>query len=133
MRDEKKKVPPSKARYLQRNPIVSFHLPTDKREKLREMASEEGVTIATYVRRFLSDLTVRDDDMKKAREEGFSEGYDTGFETVRRRYEIRCPCSACEELITIEPGSPSHDSVIRALRRNLWGHAECMMRRTRHR
>jgi hypothetical protein len=133
MRNEKKKVPPSETRYLQRNPIVSFHLPADKRERLRRMASEDGVTIATYVRRFLSDLPVRDDDMKKAMEEGFSEGYDAGYETTRRRYEIRCPCSTCGELIAIEPGSHSHKSVIGALRRNLWGHPECMMRRTRYR
>jgi len=133
MNNERKKVPPSKVRYLQRNPIISFHLPADMLERLKRMSAEDGVTIATYVRNYLTDLTVRDDDLKKAREEAFSRGYDAGFATARRQFEIRCECSECGGLITVEPGSMTHHSVRIALRRNHWGHADCVNRRTRHR
>lgn len=75
MNNEKKRVPPSKVRYLKRNPVVSFHLPVDELEKLKKMATDDDVTIATYVRRLLSNLKVRDDDKEKARQEGYSQGY----------------------------------------------------------
>lgn len=133
MSDEKKKVPPSKARYLLRNPMVSFHLPAELLERLRKKATEDGVTIATYVRNYLTDLTVRDDDVKKAREDAFTEGYDAGFAAARRKYEIRCECFKCGGLITVEPGSTTHHSVRIALRRIHWGHADCVSKRACYR
>jgi hypothetical protein len=102
-------------------------------ERLKKKAAEDGVTIATYARNYLTDLTVRDDDLKKAREEAFSEGYDAGFAAARRKYEIRYECSECGGLITVEPGSETHHLVRIALRRNHWGYAGCVNRRMRYR
>jgi hypothetical protein len=119
---ETRKVPPSKIKYLQKNPVVSFHLPIDLRERLRGMAARDGVTIATYVKRLLNDLTVRDDDRGKA----WKEGYDNGFRKARERYEIRYRCPVCGEPITILPGTPCHRSIVENLSIEGWRHNKCM-------
>ncbi len=123
--NQTKRAPPSRVRYLQRNPVVSFHLPADLRDRLRAMAAEDGVTIAAYVKRFLSDLAARDDEKEKARREG----YRAGYEEARRRYEIRYRCSVCGGSMTIPPGSPCHNSIVRHLHKDGWGHHACVKAR----
>jgi hypothetical protein len=119
---ESRKVPPSKIKYLQKNPVVSFHLPIELRDKIRGMAVKDGVTVATYVKRFLSSLAVRDDDRERARQEG----YEAGFKAARKRFEICYQCSVCGGSITVLPGSPRHISIIRNTRIEGWGHGECV-------
>ncbi len=127
--NETNRVPPSKIRYLQRNPVVSFHLPADLLDRLRSMAAEDGVTIATYVRRFLSGLATRDDEKKQAREEG----YKAGYEDARRHYEIRYRCSVCGEFLTVSPESPCHNSIVKHLHDNRWAHDACARAQSRFR
>lgn len=120
---EPRKVPPSKIKYLQKNPVMSFHLPAETRDRLRGMAAKDGVTVATYVKRFLSGLAARDDNREKA----WHDGYEAGFRTARGRYEIRYRCSVCDEPITISPGSKLHMSIIRMMQDEGWRHTKCMV------
>jgi hypothetical protein len=126
---EMRKVPPSKIKYLQKNPVVSFHLPIELRDRLRGIAAKDGVTVATYVKRLLSDLTAREDDRGKA----WQEGYDAGFRTARERYEIRYRCPVCGESITILPGSPHHVSIVRNTQKEGWRHKKCMAVNSKYR
>lgn len=126
---ETRKVPPSKIKYLQKNPVVSFHLPTEMRDRLRGMAAKDGVTVATYVKRFLSGIIAKDDNREKA----WHDGYEAGFRTAREHYEIRYRCTVCEEPITILPGSPHHISIIRNTREEGWRHSKCTATKKRWR
>lgn len=126
---EPRKVPPSKIKYLQKNPVVSFHLPAEMRDRLRVMAAKDGATIATYVKRFLSGLAARDDDREKA----WLDGYEAGFRTARGSYEIRYRCPLCGEPITILPGSPHYVSIVRNTLKEGWRHKKCMAVNRRYR
>jgi hypothetical protein len=126
---ESRKVPPSKIKYLQKNPVVSFHLPLEMRDRLRGMAAKDGVTIATYVKRFLDGLAARDDNREKA----WHDGYEAGFRTARERYEIRYRCTVCDGPITVSPGSKLHTSLIRKTHDEGWRHMKCTAMNKRYR
>jgi hypothetical protein len=126
---EPRKVPPSKIKYLKKNPVVSFHLPAEMRDRLRVMATKDGVTVATYVKRILSGLAARDDDRGRA----WQEGYDAGFRTARVQYAINYRCPVCGKPVTILPGSAHHKSIARNTQEEGWRHKECMTANRRSR
>lgn len=60
------KYPPSKLRYMERNPYISFNMPLELKKKVEEICQLKGLTKAQLVKNFFFDITKAFDDLKQA-------------------------------------------------------------------
>ena len=60
------KYPPSKLRYMERNPYISFNMPLELKKKIEEICQLKGLTKAQLVKNFFFDITKVFDDLKQA-------------------------------------------------------------------
>ncbi len=60
------KYPPSKLRYMEKNPYISFNMSLELKEKIEEICRLKGLTKAQLVKNFFFDITKVFDDLKTA-------------------------------------------------------------------
>lgn len=129
-----KRTSPSKERYYLKNPSVSCRLPIESREKLRQMADKEGLTISAYMKKMLEGYIVGIEDLndaqlkgyemgvKEGHQRGFKVGYQNGlkagFEKAEEKYKINVVCANCSRLMTIKVGSYLHHEIIKFVKEN---------------
>jgi predicted transcriptional regulator len=112
---------PSQVRYLKKNPVVSFRLKKEEKEKLDKIADLEGKTPGQYVRDFLNGLVEKREKEKEIYDNGFKNGYEKG----KKDWQIWYPCNVCGQPIFIKPRSESHKDLARYMKSEGWGHTSC--------
>ena len=98
------KLYPAQIRYEMNNPIVSFRIPRQEHEKLKEIAKNSGRSLAALVRKQVSDASQATAAHKRGYEDGFQaakkdaetklqqareKGYEEGVQTANRNLEIK--------------------------------------------
>jgi len=58
--------PPSKLRYMARNPCITFNVSAEMKKKIEELCRVEGLSKAQLVKNFFFDITKAFDDLKQA-------------------------------------------------------------------
>jgi len=58
--------PPSKLRYMARNPCITFNVSAEMKKKIEEVCRVEGLSKARLVKNFFFDFTKAFDDLKQA-------------------------------------------------------------------
>ena len=53
MRKKKSKLYPTQIKYLAKNPIVSCHIPAEKKEELSQLAAKQNKTLSQFIRDLL--------------------------------------------------------------------------------
>jgi predicted DNA-binding protein len=95
-------------RYNAKNPPISIRVTAEERKKLVEMAEKDGVTISTYVKRFLQGLITSKEEVEDEMIGEYIRGKSDGYSEARKQFEITLPCGICGGPITLIPGSRSH-------------------------
>lgn len=115
-------VPPSKKRYDQAHPVISFRVSQKDYEVLKKTLETSGKSIGQFFREALG--TARRDTRiayKKGRRDGFKKGLSRG----KKRYRVVVPCRLCGREIPVvgkEMRLKAADSI---LNRKAWFHREC--------
>ena len=96
---KKRKISPSKARYLEKEPIVSFHVPAPIKRALEQQSEEASLSLAQLLLKIvtgeISAQILRERIIKNIIEEGKIEGY---IECKKLHEEIEnCSCESCFE------------------------------------
>lgn len=96
---KKRKIAPSKARYLEKEPIISFHVPIQIKKSLVEESEESSLSLAQLLLKMVtgevSAQNLRERTIKNIIEEGKIEGF---IECKKLHEEIEnCSCQACFE------------------------------------
>ena len=98
-----RKIPPSRVRYLEKEPIISFHVPVSVKKALIEESKKSGVSLSQTLLRMLtgemSAKNLRERTLKIISEEGKIEGRIAGYrECIAAHEEIEnCHCKSCVE------------------------------------
>ena len=79
-----KKKPPSKVRYDAKNPVMSFRLSHELKERLDQYVKGKGLSYADYIK---ETLDVREERDQSAWQEGYDEGYEYGEKSQEERVE----------------------------------------------
>ena len=116
-----KKDYPSQKRYLDKNPVVSFRLTKEEKEKLDAIADGEDMTPGQYVRNFLKGII----DEREKEHELYDRAFHDGLDEGEKVWQIWYYCNVCGEQIDIEPQSESHKKIIRLMKESRWGHKSC--------
>jgi len=114
---------PSRIRYEEQHPTVSFRLPKGLYDKLKSHISDRGISFADFIKEALGEQEAKlpGIDIGKIRREAYDEGYDKAFDD----WAIDFPCAVCRERLPITPNSDCHKAVKQFLKKN-WGHPECI-------
>ncbi len=128
--------PPSRVRYEQENPTISFRLPKELHEELRQLLRDSNRSFADLARGLLE---AQKPDWSRAHErgyedgfgegwqEGLKKGYAVGYDKAKKLYRVTYKCAICGEELEID--TPKEKSAAaRYLRNDNWGHADCHKR-----
>jgi len=128
MLKSKKKRTPSRIRYEQKHPTVSFRVSKELYDRLQTVKDAEGKSAADVLKVGLGLLEVKVVKGKEARRQGYEEGFEKGYEEAESLYKVTYPCKICRK--TIEVMSVKEKEAIKGyMLEHGWGHADCVNRR----
>lgn len=82
--------PPSRVKYEQSHPTVSFRIERQHYDQLMKLLSKSGQSIADFFKEALS-LQQSNTDLV------YEQGYEKGFGDAKEQYSVTFPCCICQE------------------------------------
>ena len=96
-----RKLYPSKIRYLNENPTITFRMKKEEKKRIQQMAKASGKSVSQLVRIALLN-----------QEGNFSEAFDNAYNKGMNEWAIWCFCWKCKKSIHIKPNSDDHKKII---------------------
>lgn len=121
----KKKKTPSRVKYEQKHPTVSFRVSKDLDDRLLAVKEVEGKSITDVLKVGLGLLEVKVRKEKEVRAQAYDEGYDEGYKDAEELYKVTYLCKICRK--TIEVMSVKEKEAIKGYMHG-WAHAKCISR-----
>jgi hypothetical protein len=110
--------PPSRIRYEQNNPTISFRVDRDTYDLLQQRLKDLGVSFAGFVKESLGLIHADIDEVKQA-------AWDEGYSQAMEEYQSWYFCNICGKRIDMKPNSDSHKAMIGYMKDHGWAHAGC--------
>ena len=124
MAKSKKCKTPSRIRYEQRHPTISFRVSKELYERLQKAKQTEGKSYTDVIKRGLGLIEVKIGKEKDIHEKAYREGHRNGYTLAESNYKITVPCAECGEEMEVRD-----EHVKRAIKKylveNEWRHADC--------
>ena len=105
---------PSQIRYLEKNPVVSFHVTCKEKEKLKELSKRYGKSLSQILRDVLLGVAKKE-----------SESYECGYNEGMSALSVWYPCCICGESILVDPMNEDDMAVIKKAFKD-YGHPKCI-------
>ena len=112
--------PPSRIRYEQSHPTISFRVSRETHDKLKEHLIRRRVSFADFVKESLGIQQLKIPDIGKIKETNWIQGYNKAME----KYEITIRCHRCRQPMTVTPNSPLHQTIMDYIE-GAWSHTNC--------
>jgi len=93
--NNKRHVTPSRLRYEERNPVVSFRIDRARYRSLKATIGKSGMSEGQFFRRIIDKGVL---DLNTARKDG----YNKGFRTAKEIYGLSVRCGECQEEIYVK-------------------------------
>ena len=124
----KSKRTPSRVKYEQNHPIVSFRISKELYDRLEVAKKAEGKSITDVLKIGLGLLEVKMRNEKEIRDQANDEGWEEGTKAAEELFSVPYSCSVCGKEIVVT--TEDEKSAIREYMREYgWGHADCINRR----
>lgn len=120
---KKKKRTPSRMKYEQSHPTVSFRVSKELYDRLEVVKEAEGKSTTDVLKIGVDLLEVKVSNEKEARRQGYEEGFEKGFEEAKNLYMITFPCSVCRKTIEVA-GKGMKETIRKILVAHGLGHAK---------
>ena len=135
----RKKPYPSQIRYYRKNPVVSFRLPAEEKQRLEDIAREKGMTLSQLFKSYYDKIKATDEELREELrkknetelKKEYDRGYEEGYKKAEEDWKIDFECSICFKKMYIRPNTKIHYAIKDFLRSKGWGHAECIDGRKR--
>jgi hypothetical protein len=124
----KYKKTPSRVKYEQSHPTVSFRVSKELYDRLQAVKRIEGKSITDILKVGLGLLEVKVRKEEEIRLQAYDKGWEKGITEAEELYSVSYPCIVCGK--TIVATSDAEKKAIRKyMREHGWGHADCINRR----
>lgn len=127
-RGKKRRIPPSRKRYEQDNPVVSFRVPRKDYDRFVAIRENLGMSHGDVYRSGLGVSEVKVRAEEEVRQEAYDKGFEEGIAAAIDVYMVTYPCSVCGKPIELD-SSEQKAAASRYMREHGWGHADCVNRR----
>jgi hypothetical protein len=114
--------PPSRIRYEESHPVVSFRVKEDLYQQLVELLAKSGKSIGDF---FKEALGVQRADTRKI----YRRGYEKGYDEAGKLYRVTYRCSVCRGILEVTH-TEEKEAVRQYLEEHSWGHASCHQKRS---
>jgi len=125
---KRRKAPPSRIRYEQSHPAVSFRVPRDIYDRIRQTKNAGGNSFADIFMAGLGKMEAQAKKLEQSRKKGYDEGYQKGYAEARLRYRVTYNCNICGEVMEVK-SKEEKEAVTRYMQEKGWAHLECLERR----
>jgi hypothetical protein len=113
--------PPSRIRYEESHPVVSFRAKEEDYQQLVELLAKSGKSIGDF---FREALGVQQADTRKV----YQRGYEKGYDEAGKLYRVTYRCSVCQGVLEVA-SPPAKEAARQYLEGQGWGHASCHQKR----
>ena len=115
--------PPSRARYEQSHPVISFRVNREVYQRLQELLQKSGKSIGDL---FREALGVQAASAGNAHQKGYTKGY----EDAKGRYLVTYRCSVCGQIIEMTTANEKA-AAAQLMREDKWAHGACVQKSRR--
>lgn len=91
MAKTKKKRTPSRVKYEQSHPTVSFRLPKELYDQLMEQLASRDITAADFIKEALGAKRIKTPNIAEIKDAEYKQGYYEGYEDGYERAEVGLP------------------------------------------
>jgi len=128
-KNEKKHRPPSRIRYEESHPTISFRLEKSLRDELNSFLQKNNLSKPDFIKIFLKKQkenyeAVRTDAYDKGLQDGKKSGREEGYEEGKKDWAIWVNCYNCLAPVYIMPNTKDHETLIKAVR-GYFCHKKC--------
>ena len=124
----KKRKPPTRIKYEQNHPTVSFRVSKELCNRLQAVKEAEGKSTADVLKVGVGLLEVKVSKEKEAKRQGYEEGFEKGYEEAEELYKVTYSCKICRRTLVVT--SAKEKGAIKSyMLEHGWGHADCINRR----
>ncbi len=113
----KRRVPPSRVRYEQRNPTVSVRVSSEIYERLTILREKSGKSLGDILREAV-------DVQAPSTEGAYNRGYYRGRADAEKLYGVNYRCGICNEVLAIDH-TTEKQAAAQYMREHGWGHSSC--------
>ncbi len=123
----KPKKTPSRIKYEQNHPTVSFRCSKELHEQLEAVKKAEGMSTTDVLKVGVGLLAVNVAKEKDAWKQDYAVGFKKGHEAAKSLYEVTYPCPKCRQPISVTT-TQEKEAIKKCLLDAGWGHTECVDR-----
>ena len=127
-RTKAKGIPPSRKKYEEDNPVVSFRASRKDYGTFIAIREKLGMSHGDVYKTGLGVIQVKIRAEEEVRREAYDEGWEKGITGAVEAYMVTYPCSICGK--STEVTTEGEKKAIRGyMVEHGWGHADCINRR----
>lgn len=128
MQKGKKRRTPSRIRYEQNHPTVSWRASKELYDRLQAVKEAEGLSNTDILKVAVGLLEVKVSKEKEARSQGYEKGFEKGYEEAESLYKVTYPCKVCRKMLEVT-SAREKEAIKTYMLEHRWGHADCVRRR----
>jgi hypothetical protein len=119
---------PSRIKYEQSNPTVSFRVSRELYDRLQAVKKTEGKSNTDILKVALGLIEVKVRAEKELGLEAYDEGWEKGVNSSWDVLAVTYPCSKCGKEITVDTEEEKR-AIKTYMRKYGWGHTKCINQR----
>jgi len=128
MAKKKRSTLPSRKKYEEANPVVSFRVSKELYDRLQVAKEKESMSYTDILKVGLGLFEVKMRAEEEIRGQAYDEGWEKGITSAIEVYMVTYLCSVCGKPIELD--SPEQKAAAsRYMREHGWAHADCIDRR----
>lgn len=120
--------PPSRKKYEENNPVISFRVSKELHDRLQIAKEKERMSYTDVLKAGLGLIVVKMKAEERKRQEIWDKGWEKGIAEAEEAYAITFPCSVCGEVIYVDTDDKK-EAIRSFISEQGWGHSACVNRR----
>jgi hypothetical protein len=126
-RNKRKGKTPSRIKYEQNRPVVSFRVSKELYDRLEAVKKTEGKSTTDVLGVGVGLLDVKVRKEKEIRDQAYEEGWEKGTAEAEELYAVHYSCSVCGKKIVVTSDDEKR-AIKTYMRDHGWGHGNCVKR-----
>ena len=124
MAKKKGRNPPSRGKYDQGNPVVSFRVKRKDKDRFIAIREKLGMSHGDVYKAGLGVIEVKVRAEEEIRQEAYEEGQLNGYELAESEYKVTYPCSKCKRMMEVTTEGEKK-AIRKFMVENGWHHGDC--------
>jgi len=120
----KSKKTPSRIRYEQSHPTVSFRVSKELYDRLQAIKETTGLSNADLLKIAAGKLEVKIRREDEIRQQAYEEGRLKGFELAESIFKITYPCGKCKRMMEVDT-EEEKEAIRKFMIKGGWCHGDC--------